>query len=158
MRHAPLRIVCLLASAALAGACAAAADAGSDGPAAPGMTQAERVKRQALAFGRERLEDARTLLLGPERPEPAVVTSTDCAALYYQRVALTHERLDYGDTFWDDPRNRAAVFIGATWTPAFYFLAWSALDEYASAAPRPQTQADIDAMRAASARLRCFER
>lgn len=157
LRLPALGLIACLVLAPAAGLCDAAAPAAAE-PVTSSPTRAEQIKAQALAFGRARFDDARTLLMGPARPDPAPVTSSDCAELYYRRVALAQRKLDYGDTFWDDPRNRGAVFVGAVWTPAFYFLAWSALDEYTTAAPRPQLGADLDALRAASARLRCFER
>ena len=114
-------------------------------------------RHKAEQFARDRFRDARNFLLGPARPAAASPTTLDCRTLYTQRVALTRDRLDYRVNFWDDPRNRAAVFIGSAWSGAFYYLPYSALAAYSSSIPGPQTQAEIDALRAASARQRCFE-
>ena len=115
-------------------------------------------RQKAEQFARDRLSDARNFLIGPARPAAVSPVTLDCRALYTQRVALTRDRLDYRANFWDDPRNRAAAFIGAAWSGAFYYLPYSALAAYSSAISGPQTQTEIDALRAASARQRCFER
>ena len=115
-------------------------------------------RQKAEQFARNRYQDARSLLLGPKRPSAISPTSESCGALYARRVALIKDQLDYRATFWDDPRNRAVVFIGSAWSGAFYYLPYSALAEYSEAITGPQTQAEIDALRAASARQRCFER
>jgi hypothetical protein len=115
-------------------------------------------RQKAERFARDRLGDAHDLLVGPERPAAMSPTDLDCRALYARRVALIQDRLDYRPTFWDDPRNRTSVFLGATWTPAFYYLGYSALAGYTQANTGPQRQAEIDALRSASARQRCFER
>ena len=115
-------------------------------------------RQKAEQFARDRYRNARDLLIGPERPSAISPTSESCAALYARRVALIQDQLDYRATFWDDQRNRAVVFIGPAWSGAFYYLPYSALAEYSEAISGPQTQTDIDALRAASARQRCFER
>ena len=91
--------------------------------AAPSTTEIYRQK--AEQFARNRFDDARNFLIGPARPEAASPTHMDCRALYTQRVALIRDRLDYRANFWDDPRNRAAVFIGSAWSGAFYYLPYS---------------------------------
>lgn len=110
-------------------------------------------------FGRARFDDARQLVNGARPPAvPAISPELDCRALYQQRVALSRDQLNYRPSFWEDPRSQTGVFLGAVWTPAFYYLPYRAFTDYRANAKAPQVQADIDALRAASAQLRCFER
>ncbi len=115
-------------------------------------------REKAERFTRDRVRYAHDLLVGPKRPAAVSPIDLDCRELYARRVVLIRERLDYRPTFWDDPRNGSSVFLGAVWTPAFYYLAYNALATYTEANSGPQGQAEIDALRAASARQRCFER
>ena len=115
-------------------------------------------RERAERFARDRVRDAHDLLVGPKRPSAMSPMDLDCRELYARRVGLIQERLDYRSTFWDDPRNGTSVFLGAIWTPAFYYLAYNALATYTEANAGPQRQAEIDALRVASARQRCFER
>jgi len=109
-------------------------------------------------FARARFDDARQLLSGPVRPQVAAPAEFDCVTLYQRRVALTTAQLDYRTPFWDDPRNQAGVFVGAIWTPAFYYLPYRAIAEFRERAQAPHLQVEIDQLRATSAALRCFER
>lgn len=109
-------------------------------------------------FARARFDDARELLTGPLRPQVAALVDLDCVSLYQRRVALTTAQLDYRAPFWDDPRNQAGVFVGAIWTPAFYYLPYRAITEFREHAQAPRRQVELDQLRAASAALRCFER
>jgi hypothetical protein len=112
------------------------------------------VERFALARG----ADARELLLGPTQPEAAIPGGMDCADLYLQRMALTRAGLDHRPTFWEDRRHPAAIFVGAIWTPGFYYLPFRAVTDLVEDSRAPQREADLEALRARSALLRCYER
>jgi len=113
---------------------------------------------QARTFARARLADAHALLLGPSQPVPPPVTNYDCEALYTRRLELMRAGLDYRLPYWDDPRHVAAVFVGAIWTPAFYYLPYRAVAETAAGARRNSGSAELDQLRHAAAAERCFER
>lgn len=110
-------------------------------------------------FARARLDDVRGLVEPPPAPVAAAPDPTlDCAALYAQRVALSRQQLTHRASFWEDPRSQAGAVIGAVWAPAFYYLPYRAYSDFRAASRAPQVQADIDALRAAAAGQRCFER
>ena len=114
---------------------------------------------RAKAFASARYHDGKQLLLGPQpRPYPRVPATSDCIALYQQRLALRHERLDYKPGYWDDPRNQTAVFIGTIWSPVFYFLGYTAVSAHLADLNDADPTAELDALSAASQRQRCFER
>ncbi len=126
---------------------------------AAAVTAADTLETQVREFALDRVQDGRRLLEGPRLvPTPAVPAELDCVALYERRVALQRELDDYQPAYWDDPRNQAAVFLGAVWTPAFYFLGYSALDARLDAIDHVGPRAEIDALSRVSARRRCFER
>jgi hypothetical protein len=54
-----------------------------------------------------------------------------------------------------DPRNGA--LLGTVWMPAFAYLPFRTVQRFQAQQRRPQMQADLDALRAASAAQRCFE-
>ena len=119
----------------------------------------EQVEQQATQFARARGEDARMLLLGTPQPQAAAPGDLDCEQLYHRRVVLMQARLDPGPTdYFSDPRVAAGTFVGALWTPGFYYLPFRALQDFREQAHRPQQEAELDALRAASAAQRCFER
>ena len=115
-------------------------------------------QNEARRFARDRLEDTYELLLGPTDPQPTVDPAADCRELYYQRAQLMRARASYRPRFWDEPRHVAAVFVGAVWTPAFYYLPYRALGDHVIDERQRQTTANLDHLRRASASLRCFER
>ncbi len=120
-----------------------------------GENTTERLREFAL----DRVYDGQRLVLGPsEIALPAIDPNSSCIELYQRRVKLWHQVHDYKPAYWNDPRNQAAVFLGTIWSPAFYFLGFSAvtahLDQLNDAAPL----AEIDALSRASAQLRCFEK
>jgi len=125
----------------------------ADEPLLPTLTA-----EQARAFARARLADGHALLLGPSQPAPSPVTNFDCHALYARRLELLRARLDYRLPYWDDPRHVAAIFVGALWTPAFYYLPYRAVAETAAGARRNSGTAELDQLRHAAAAQRCFER
>ncbi len=142
---------CLLAGVLLTGVVGA-----TEPPPWPAIPR-DRVALDRLA--RARFDDARQLINGPLAPTiQPLAPGLDCRALYQQRVALSRQQLNYRPSFWEDPRSQTGVFIGAVWAPAFYYLPYQAFTEYRASARAPQVQADIDALRAASAQQRCFER
>ncbi len=113
---------------------------------------------QVKQFVQARAHDARNLALGQGAPQMVMPTDLDCTTLYNRRVALMRGQLDVGPTdYFDDPRIGAGTFLGAVWTPAFYYLPFRTLQRFQDQQRRPQVQADIDALRAASAAQRCFE-
>ena len=109
-------------------------------------------------FATRRADDVYQLLLGPTVPVQPVPTELSCAELYRQRIQLMRGQLDYVPTFYDDPRTRGAAFIGAVWTPGFYYLAYRAVANATRHTHSDAVGARIDALRQASAQLRCFER
>lgn len=110
-------------------------------------------------FALDRYHDGRLLIEGPHPlPTPAIDASLDCTAIYERRVALRRARDDHNVDYWDDPRNQAAVFLGAIWTPAFYFLGYSALDAHLEDLRLDDPLVEIDALSRLSAQKRCFER
>ena len=112
-----------------------------------------------MQFVRARATDARDLTLGQPAPQLVMPTDLDCTTLYNRRVALMRGQVDTGPSdYFDDPRIGAGTFLGAVWTPAFYYLPFRTLQRFQDQQRRPQVQADIDALRAASAAQRCFER
>jgi hypothetical protein len=115
---------------------------------------------RAEQFVQERLGDVRILLQGPDAPPPAqaVPAGQTCEALYYQRVALLAQNYDRKPAYWDDPRNRGAVFIGTMFTPAFYYLGYTSLTRYLEDARAVDARPALDALRLASAAQRCFLR
>lgn len=127
--------------------------------ASAAATDRETRRAATAAFVHDRAAEARHLLLGPARPAPpAVLPGQDCATLYARRLALMRTQYDYKPAYTDDPRNRAAVFIGTIFTPAFYYLAFTGIQSYTEHAHDAQTQAEIDALRYASALRQCYVR
>ncbi len=117
--------------------------------------------RQAAtaAFVHDRKADVRHLLLGPARPDPApVAPNQTCAELYARRVALMRTQYDYKPAYTDDPRNRAAIFIGTIFAPAFYYLAFTGIQSYTESTRAAQTDVDLEALRYASALQHCYVR
>ena len=116
-------------------------------------------RAEVSEFAHARVRQARDLLTGPVRPVPALPPpELDCRELYRRRVNLISTQTDQRPPVWDDLRNQTAVFLGTVWTPAFYYLGYSTLAGYAERPGQAQLQADIDALRSASAQRRCFER
>lgn len=117
------------------------------------------LQAHAGTFVRERVDDGRHMLLGPTAP---VVTppapELDCSVLYARRIALMQQQLDYRPAWSDDPRNQAAVFIGTIFTPAFYFLPFSGIQDYVDGDRKPRAEREIDALRAAAAARQCYVR
>lgn len=124
----------------------------------PGTLAAQTtMQTQARDFAAHRVQDGRRLLLGPQPAGPLPVpVGQSCTELYAQRVALMQAQADYTPRFTDDPRNRAAVFIGTIFTPAFYYLAYSGVTEYLESGTRVDREAQLDALRQASAAQQCF--
>lgn len=115
-------------------------------------------EQQVREFARARLDDGYQLLLGPSVPEARLNRAETCHALYQQRQMLMRQQLDYQKPFWDEPRHVAAAFVGAIWTPAFYYLPYRAVAAQLAQEHAGQTTVELDALRQASAELRCFER
>lgn len=109
-------------------------------------------------FVQARATDARQLTLGTPAPQLVMPTDLDCTALYNRRVALMRGQVDHEPTdYFSDPRIGASTVLGALWTPAFYYLPLRTLQRFQAEQRRPQQQAAIDELRAASAAQRCFE-
>jgi len=116
-------------------------------------------EQRARQFATDRYDDARTLINGPRQTAaPAIDPATGCVALYERRMQLQRTMANRNPVYWDDPRNQAAVFLGTVWTPAFYFLGYSAVTGHLDGLAANEPQVEIDALRRASAALRCFER
>ncbi len=115
----------------------------------------ERIRQ----FVVERYHDTRHLIEGPQgSAPPAIAPDQSCITLYERRLTLLRQLDDYKPPYWDDPRNQAAVFIGTMWTPAFYFLGYSAVNARLEEIDDIGPQTELDALRHASAQQRCFER
>lgn len=117
------------------------------------------VQAHAEAFARDRARDGRRMLLGPTAPAVASpAPELDCAALYAQRVTLMRKQLDYRPPWSDDPRNQAAVFIGTIFTPGFYFLPFSGIQDYVDGDRKVRAERELDALRTAAAARQCYVR
>ncbi len=113
---------------------------------------------QVKQFVKERARDARDLALGNPAPQAVMPTNLDCATLYNRRVALMRGQVDANPTdFMGDPRIRTSALLGTVWMPAFAYLPFRTVQQFREQQKRPQLQADLDALRAASAAQRCFE-
>jgi hypothetical protein len=119
----------------------------------------ESPERRLSQFVLDRYEDGRRLIQGPsEIKPPRVDENWSCVELYERRVDLLRETNHYKPPYWDDPRNQAAIFIGTVWTPAFYFLGYSAVAAHLDDLNGNNPRTHLDALRRASARQRCFEK
>ena len=113
----------------------------------------------ARAFAAARAADAAAVLLGPAVPvTPTIEPALDCNALYLRRMALTRQQLDYHTSYLDDPRNQTALAVGTVTTWGFAYLPFTAMQSYTRSARKGQIEAELDALRQASARLQCFRR
>lgn len=122
---------------------------------ATGETSDEGVSRFII----DRLHDGRRLIKGPsESDPPPVEPHQSCIELYQRRLSLLRQLHDYKPSYWDDPRNQAAVFIGTVWMPAFYFLNYSAVSAHLDELKHIEPRVELDALRHASAQQRCFEK
>jgi len=99
-----------------------------------------------------------SLIDGPQRAPFVDHTALDCAMLYERRLALYHEHVDTNPAFTDDPRNKAAIFIGTIFTPAFLYLPYSAIMAYRAENARIERVSRIDALAHASAQHDCFQK
>jgi hypothetical protein len=126
----------------------------------PAVTAYEQTfEEKARHFADDRYRDLRLLIDGKEPvPQPNIAPELSCTALYQRRVALQNQLNDYKPPYWSDARNQTAVFLGTIWTPAFYFLGYSAITGYLDEMHQIDPQSEIDALRQASAAQRCFER
>jgi hypothetical protein len=80
----------------------------------------ENVNEQLRNFALDRVKDGQRLITGPsEISLPTIDPHTSCVDLYHRRTALRRRLHDYNPPYWDDPRNQAAIFLGAIWTPVF---------------------------------------
>jgi len=138
-----LLTVTLLAGAPLAAATPPAAEPGA----------------QAADFAAARVEDTRSLLFGHAAPAPvAPPAGLSCAELYERRLALMRTQLDYRPPYSDDPRNKAAFLVGTMWTPGFYFLPFSAVQDYLDADRKTDAEHELDQLRHAAAMQQCYVR
>ena len=120
---------------------------------------AEPFGDQARQFAYDRYADGRLLIEGAREPTQTVIPmELDCVALYERRIGLRRELDDHQPAYWDDRRNQAAVFLGTVWTPAFYFLGYSAVSAHLTDLRKTDPQREIDALSYAAAARRCFER
>jgi len=119
----------------------------------------QEFQRGTEQFTYDRLQDARHLMIGPQQPNVApVAPNQTCAELYVQRLHLMQSQYDYAPTFSDDRRNQAATFLGAIFNPALFYLAFTSIQSYTHATAIHQTNAEIDALRYASAAQQCYVR
>lgn len=97
-----------------------------------------------------------TLLGGPQHRAYIDHRALDCEMLYERRLALYRENLDMNPAFTDDPRTRAAVFIGTVFTPAFLYVPYAAVMDYRAENARIERTGRIDALAYASSARDCF--
>lgn len=117
------------------------------------------LEASARAFAAARAADAEVVLLGPALPvTPTLDPALDCNALYLRRMALTRQQLDYHTSYLDDPRNQTALAVGTVTTWGFAYLPFTAMQSYTRSARKAYLEAELDALRQASARLQCFRR
>ena len=110
-------------------------------------------------FAQRRLNDLKKLIKGPNgQPAPHIEPFQTCQQLYYRRLEILPRTLNYKPDYWDDPRNRVAVFLGTMFAPAFYFLGYTGVSAYLDAANQIDPRIELDALRHASAQQRCFLR
>jgi len=113
----------------------------------------------AAAFAGARVEDTRSLLFGHAKPEATPLPAgLSCAELYERRLALMRTQLDYRPPYSDDPRNKAAFAIGTMWTPGFYFLPFSAVQDYLDSDRKTDAENELDQLRHAAAMQQCYVR
>ncbi len=111
------------------------------------------------AFAAARVEDTRSLLFGHATPGPTPLPAgLTCAELYERRLALMRTQLDYRPPYSDDPRNKAAFAIGTMWTPGFYFLPFSAVQDYLDSDRKTNAENELDQLRHAAAMQQCYVR
>ena len=101
-------------------------------------------------------DEANALINGPQPATFRNYSQLSCAELYARRLKLYRKDVDTNPTFTDDPRNHAAVFIGLIYTPAFYYLPYSAIMNYRDHAHDVRRESKLDALRFASAERDCF--
>lgn len=119
----------------------------------------ERPEQRLQQFIIDRYQDGKYLIQGPsEIAPPPIDEHLSCVELYNRRIDLLHETNHHKPSYWNDPRNQAAIFIGTIWTPAFYFLGYSAVAVHLDEINDNDPQTHLDALRRASARQRCFEK
>ncbi len=110
------------------------------------------------AVGSNLLGNVRALF-GPEVPAiPSDLDKLSCGQLYAQRIALMRYMDDYAPAYWDDPRNGSAVALGTLYTPVFYYLGYTAVAGYQRTRQSVVMDAQLSALRQASARQDCFVR
>ena len=100
--------------------------------------------------------EAMTLLGGPQQRPFIDHRALDCEMLYERRLALYRENLDMNPAFTDDPRTRAAVFLGTVFTPAFAYLPFAAVMDYRAENARIERVGRLDALAYASSAQDCF--
>ena len=106
-------------------------------------------------------EQAHQALLGPRAPTlpPAeMLDSLSCQQLYEMRVGLTREQLDYVPAYWSDARNVGAAMIGTVFTPGYYYLGYTAVNNFQRDSEKLDRDSQLTALRRASARKDCFIR
>ena len=110
-----------------------------------------------VEFTKQRIGDLKKLVLGPNgQPAPHIEPYQTCQQLYQRRLALLPKTLNYKPSYWDDPRNQVAVFLGTMFSPAFYFLGYSGISSYLDTANQIDPRIELDALRHVSAQQRCF--
>ena len=110
-----------------------------------------------IEFAKRRMGDLKKLVVGPNgQPAPHIAPYQTCQQLYQRRLALLPRTLNYKPSYWDDPRNQVAVFLGTMFAPAFYFLGYSGISSYLDAANQIDPRIELDALRHVSAQQRCF--
>ncbi len=117
----------------------------------------QTAQEQLQEFARDRYQDTRDILLGPRlSPNSGAAIGLSCHELYERRVALWRATQDYAPKYFDDPRNKAAVILGSIFTPAYYYLPYSALSSYLKSVRKGRHYAEIETLRDASAQQDCF--
>jgi len=119
----------------------------------------KNVNEQLRDFALDRVKDGQRLITGPsEISLPTIDPDTSCVDLYHRRTALRRRLHDYTPPYWDDQRNQTAIFLDAIWTPALYFLSYSAITAHLDQINDIGPMAELEALSRASAQRRCFEK
>jgi hypothetical protein len=96
---------------------------------------------------------------GPDAPAIAVdLDRLSCDDLYRMRTELLRRTYHYVPPYLDDPRNVAAIAVGTIVTPAFYYLPYTAVQGYLRGRQAVAVDAELSALRQASATKDCFSR
>ncbi len=79
-----------------------------------------------------------------------------CRELYRETNVVNTQLNAPSTSYWNNPRNQAAVAAGLVITPAFYYLGYSATRSYLNSEGKKGLYQRLDQLRSALADQRCF--